>query len=329
MSLRDFSTRNKEVTDVVTSEAKIRHSKNKITCDTMELRELITKWTQNEGWKYENFADFIELVGIKTPVRLSELDKKSCSFKCVTALDTEIRISLSFGDWIESFSEIHVEDGEKTTCYIINYELTESEKCIPKVTRQSRSIKKYGKELDSYYCEHFCHRTLKLDDTHILEIKISEPDKCEDESENFVLRNCEDIEEYLLSLDNSLVVAEVYKKMMKFMDFSNKEIFKCKSILISYIETINKEELERGKVLLVNGKMQEYAILENGETFHVFKNGNFKYLSDSGIRISYLENTKQYVLSITGFEKSIITANPNEIINRVKVKISELWKFVR
>lgn len=328
MSLRNLFARNEKVADAVASEVKTRHSENDIACDTAELKDLITKWTRNEGWEFENFADFIELIGVKTPVKLSEYNEKSNSFKCITALGTEMSISLFFGDWIDFCSQIFVTEGEETRRYITNTN-SEKGKSVPQVTLQGRNIKRGGKELNSYYCEYFCNRTLKLDDTHILKVEINEPDMHEEKSEIFVLRNCKDIEEYLLGLDNSLVVAEVYEKMMKFLNFSNEDISKCGKILISHIETVNKEERVRGTIFLTNGRMQEYAILKNGETFHVFKDGDWKYLSDSGIRIVYLEKMKHHVFSITGSEECITTANPSEIMKRVKVEISELWKFVR
>lgn len=325
MSLRKFFSRNKEV---ITSEAKAQHAKNKIACDTAELKELITEWTQREGWEFENFADFIELVGVKTPVKLSELDKKSSSFKCVTALNKEIRISLFFGSWIEYCSEINITDGKETRIYTVNSNI-EKGKSVPKVTLQRRSIKKSGKELNSFYCESFCNRTLKLDDSHVLKIEISEPDMHKDKPEILVLRNCEKIEEYLLGLDSSLVVDAVYKKIMEFLNLSDEDISKCEKILISYIEIVGKVEQVRGKIFLLSGKMQEYAILENKETFHVFKNGNWKYLSDNGIKIDYFEEMKQYAFSLSGTEEDITTINTSEIMNRVKVKISELLEFVK
>lgn len=47
-----------------------------IACDTAELRDLITKWTLNEGWKFSEFATFVALTGVKTPIKLSGLDKE-------------------------------------------------------------------------------------------------------------------------------------------------------------------------------------------------------------------------------------------------------------
>lgn len=328
MSLRNLFARNEKVADAVASEAKTRHSENDIACDTAELRELITKWTRNEGWEFENFADFMELIGVKTPVKLSEYNEQNASFKCITALGTEMSIVLFFGDWIDFSSQICLTEGEETRRYTTNTN-SEKGKSVPQVTLEGRNIKRGGKELNSYYCKYFCNRTLKLDDTHRLKVEINEPDMYEEKSEIFVLRNCKDIEEYLLGLDNSLVVAEVYEKMMEFLNFSNEDISKCEKILISYIETVNKEERVRGTIFLTNGKMQEYAILKNGETFHVVKDGDWKYLSDSGIRIVYLEKMKHHVFSITGSEECITTANPSEIMKRVKAEISELWKFVR
>ena len=218
------------------------------------LKGAITKWTQYNGWKFENFADFIELIGLKTPVKLSEYDKKSESFKCITALGTEISISLFYGGLMDFFSQIIVTDGEETRCYAIN-DNSEKGKSVPKVIQQLQVIKRGNKKLKICFSKYHCYLTLKLDDTHVLRIKIDEPNKYEKKSENFVLRNCNDIKEYLLGLDNSLILAEVYEKMIKFLNFSNEDISKCGKILISYIEIVDKKELVRGKIILTNGKL--------------------------------------------------------------------------
>lgn len=320
MSFKNRILRDKKA---VTAKTETQKSNDKIECDSVELRKFITEWAKNEGWKFENFADFIELIGEKTPIKLSKLDEKNNSFNCVTALDKKIHISLLFGDWIDFSSEIHVTDEEETKRYIINTNV-EKGKSVPKITLQGRTIKRDKKELSSYYCEFFCHRTLKIDDMHVLKIEIDEPNMYENKPEILVLRNCEEIEEYLLGLDNSLVVDEVYEKMMELLNFSNEDISKCEKILISYTETCDKVERVRAKILLTNGKKQEYAIFENGETFHVFEDGSWKYLSDSGIRIVYDGKTEKYVFSITGNEEDITTVNPGEILKHVKERFFKL-----
>lgn len=43
---RDFLSRGKEA---LAPEAEAQHSKHEVSCDTTKLKELITKWTQNDG----------------------------------------------------------------------------------------------------------------------------------------------------------------------------------------------------------------------------------------------------------------------------------------
>ena len=170
---------------------------------------------------------------------------------------------------------------------------------------------------------------MKLDETHTLKIEIDEPCKYDAKSEVFVLRNCANIEEYLLGLDNSLNVAQVYDKLIELLRFSKEDISNSEKILITYIETVDKEERTRSKILINKGEMQEYAVIENGETFHVFKDGDWKYLSDDGIRMVYLAEKKQYDFSITGSSNQIKSISPFGILSRVQLIISELWKFVK
>ncbi len=321
MGVRDFFVRKKEFNNAETSEFKTSHSKNEIECDTAKLKKFITDWTQNEGWEFENFADFIELIGVKTPVKLSEFDEDDNSFKCTTANGTEVSISLFFGDLFDFCSKILITYGEESKYYITNTN-SEKGKSVPTATLEGRNIKKDGKELESYYCEYFCHRTMKLDDTHLLQVELDDFENNGNKSDIIVLRNCEKIEDYLLSLDNHLDVNEVYEKLVNFLDV---DISKCGKILIAYIE----DDQIRGKILMTDGKMQEYATLENGETFHVFNYGNWYYISDNGIVISYNEQMKRYNFSVTGSEEDITKVLPSEIMHRAEVGISKLWKFVR
>jgi len=328
MSLRGFFSRNKETENELTSEMASAKEENEVLCDTSELKELITKWAQNEGWKFKDFATFVELIGVKTPIKLSDWDEKKYSFKCVTALNTEVTIHIRFGDWIDFCSELWVTEGEETRRYITNSN-SEKGKTVPKVTLQGRTITRNGKELSSYYCEYFCHRTLKLDDTHMLKVEISEPNGGSfDNPDAAVLKNCQQVEEYLLSLDSSLVVAQVYDRVMELLEFSNEDISNSEEILFSYIETVGEEKRTRSEISKANGLMQEYAVLEDGETFHVSRDGSWTYLSND-TRIVYLKKQNHHVFSITGTEESITTSNPAETMNRVKERISKLMDFVK
>lgn len=328
MSLREFFSRNKETANELTSEMASAKEENEVLCDTSELKELITKWTQNEGWEFKDFATFVELIGVKTPIKLGDWNEEKYSFKCITALNTEVTIHIRFGDWIDFCSELWVTEGGETRRYITNSN-SEKGKTLPKVTLQGRTITRNGKELSSYYCEYFCHRTLKLDETHELNIEINEPNGGSYEEPNAaVLKNCQQVEEYLLGLDNSLIVSQVYDRVMELLGFSNEDISNSEKILFSYIETVGEEKRTRSEISKKNGLMQEYAVLEDGETFHVSRDGSWKYLSNN-TRIVYLKEQNHHVFSITGTEESITTSNPSETMNRVKERISKLMDFVK
>lgn len=184
---------------------------------------------------------------------------------------------------------------------------------------------KDGKALISHYDPVSYIMKLKLDDTHTLIVEIEEPYS----GDVAVSRNFREVEDYLLTLDYPLEISDVYTKLMKLLNFSGEEIQKSKKILISCEQTVNEKQVVRSKFFLICGIPQEFAVLENGETFHVFKNGDWKYISDNGIQISYTEKTENYVFSITGSANAIADIYPRIVMNRAKYKISKLWKIVK
>lgn len=301
--------------------------RSRITCDTQELKDLITSWTQNEGWKFEDFATFMELVGIKLPARLSEYDSENNCFTSVSASNVKARIQLYFGSWVDSCSQIRITVGEETLCFDTNYNSKGGED-VPQVYLQIRQIDRSGKQLHSYYSQYFCDRTLKLDETHTLKVEIWEPNKPDEKTEIYVLRNRIAVEEYLLGLDNYLTADDVYGKMIEFLGFSADDISNSDKIFISYTENVDGEERVLARIFIRNGDIQEYAMTSTGETFHIFKDGSWRYQKD-GTRIFYHANKDHYVFSITGPEEDIIKVELEDAIKYSKEQINELKRFVK
>lgn len=326
MSLENV--RNKEAVNEFVFESASRKPKGEVSYANSELKQLVAEWLKNEGWKSKDFATFVELVGIKTPARISDFNADNYSFKCTTADNTEVTITFRFGSIMDEVSEILVTEAEETRCYYINGNFKGNS--LPKVTLSSRTIAKDGKNLYSYYSEYFCHRELYFNPTHKLKVEIPEPNGGERKNYNAaVLRNHKQVEEYLLGLDSSLVLSEVYDRFMELLGFSDEDVLNCKEIYFSYIETTNTgEEQVRSKIHKKRGQMQDYAVLEDGETFEVSRDGNWNYFSDN-ITIQYSKINDSYVFSVTGKELSIKTANPTETLIRVKTRISELMEFVK
>ncbi len=84
----NFSQNDKTANEMSLKEAWLK--RKKVSCDTWKIKRVITSWMRSEYWRFKDFGTFIELVGIKTPVGLSDLDfdyveEKFYSMKCMTA----------------------------------------------------------------------------------------------------------------------------------------------------------------------------------------------------------------------------------------------------
>ena len=250
MGLRNFIWRISK-----TDDSTANNSQNKIICDTVALENLIAKWTHNERWKFENFADFIVLIEIPLPIKLSNLNAKANSFKCVSAINTEFVIALQFGNGLEHCSEIHVIEEGKIRIYHVNCNI-EDGITVPLVTLESKIIWKNGKQLTCDYDKYSFRRILQLNIFHTLKIEIDQPNNYEEKSKIYSLQNCSDIENYLLGLDSSLVVSEVCDVILQFLGFTFKDILNAKRILVSFNETVGNQERCLERILVINGKLQ-------------------------------------------------------------------------
>lgn len=328
MGSGNFFSRKKETyenrTTVTNPPAYLTTGKN--TYDSLELKNFITKWTGTGDWKLEDFTTFLELVGLKTPVQLSNFNKEEHSFTAVTADHQTAIIGLVFGDFWEWPSGILVTIGEETKNFNINS--NSHQKIVsPRVELQSRIYNRGRKKLDCYYCEYFCSRTLELDETHSLEIRISEPDY--DKFETLGLRNCTEIEKYLFDLSLPFSLSKVYETVMGLLNFSAEDIANSPLISFTYKKKVSENNsVVLGAISLEHGEMQQYSVSENDEIFHVFKNGDWKYTSNN-TSISYDEEQKQYSISITGEKQSLCHMDIDKLLQRIEEKISELWKFVK
>lgn len=286
----------------------------KVICDTEELNEHIISWAKSEGHFFE---EFVELIGIKTPIILSNLNKITHSFMCHTILNEHFEITLRFGCGFSSSKIIVNDENEKRTYDV--YHISEKEQSVPKATLVNRNIKRNGKELNNDYNKDYCCRTLTFDSTHMLKVDI----------DSDLSKKTAEVENYLLSLNSSLVVSEVYDTFINLLGLSDNDISNCSRIKISYIEKFDDKDLVRSTISISKGNLQEYAVLENGETFHVYRNGIWSFLSDSNIRIIYNPKIDYYDFSVEGIESTIMSINLAELMTRVKKRIHELQEFVK
>ena len=287
----------------------------KLKCDTPKLKEFITSWCENDGWTFDEFAKFLKLVGVHTPVKMRDL--KTNSFKCTDSNGKVWDITLRFGQFNETDSTITIEDESETKVY----ETYICSKVSPKptVTCLRRIIRQNGKSLDNNY-QYYFHSVLSWKERKLL-IKIDNTSHLDD-----VLRN--NVEAYLLSLDEPVEVDDIYKSIISLMNYSEEDISNhCREIIIELFEGEGQKKKTRAGIHKKYLKMVDYAVLENGETFRVFDSGNWEFCSDSGITITF--SNGNYNFSMNGKKEDIEATNPKELLTRVYDRIITLMGFVK
>lgn len=226
--------------------------RRKVICDTSALKEVITQWLETEGWKFENFVDFAELIGLKTPIRLSCLKEESFrenggkvySFKGVTVRNVKVQIKIYFPNFRINYPQILIKKGEKIRKFAI---CPNQGNDLPKVIFEESIIKRFGKELTLTYFHwgwHYFNSILTFNGTNqYLEIKIYEPKKQEEKFQKLIQEKWKDLEEYMIGLEQwNLIVSEVYRKVCGFF---SKDMDIREEVTVIYTDKeMNDEEIK-------------------------------------------------------------------------------------
>lgn len=302
----------------------------RVPCDTSELFDLIVRWTDNEGWAPAMFLCILKEVGIPNPQKFCNMDKEDDSFDCQTAEGT-VRISLCFGDPIDFCSEVWIGRGERTEHYKVWERSDEPGKA--QIKREATTIQKDGKELYSFYCEFCCHRTLRFGDKHILRVEIAEPDK--QNKQGKALHNADLIEEYLMELEEPISAQKVYSDVIQLLEYTMTDIQMADKILVSYndlkegAEDDRNQETTRSIVYKKKGQMQEYGVLENGETFVVCKNGDWHYIGPVA-KINFCAETAGCSVALENSSLDTLQhLQVNDLMQHAGNKVSQLWRFLK
>lgn len=294
-------------------------SRSNFFCDTPELEAFIKRWLQNEGLNLKDFANFMQSIGLETPVVFTSLNKKGKSFKCVTANNSELMISVLSSDLIDYFPRIIVESQKETKTYEI---ITKGSS--PSIRLLNKTVREINRELACIYEKFSCFLTLKLDYDTTLELTFNFNDTrgFNGLHDTMIFRNFKAVEMYLLTLCDFSSIFEVYNTIMELLDFPENGSI---DISISYLQTLNQREYVRERVVFGKGLLQEYTVLENGETFNVFRDGRWVYSCDN-VNVLFSE-AGVYKISVIGKESIIVTTNIQSVIEYAKEKISKLVAF--
>lgn len=288
---------------------------NVILCTNPQLKDFITNWIKDAGWSFEDFAYFLNSIEVKVPAELSDFN--NCSFKCISPIRGELHISLIYASNIGFPSQIIITTGNETSCYSVKRK-NETHN-MPEARLFHKSINKDNKQLIISYNDFDVSIELMMDDSHMLELNISV-------SENDEVLKSEALEEYLLNLDSSVSINSVYEELIKILNFSAEDINKCDNICIRFKEYIKSAIYMRDKIKLKKGKLQEYVITKDKETFQIYNNGNWNYSSDEDIKISYIKQKEIFTFFMKKSINDATASNPS-VTKRMKYVLSEISKL--
>lgn len=294
----------------------------RVKCDSPELNELITVWTQKCGWKFADFADFLDLtVGKDSFFMLYDL--RDGQFKCQPQNGDEVKLSLCFGDIdMRLDGRIAVKKGDETSkTYRANTKDTKN--VLPQVIYESKTIKKEGKTLITAFGRPYTTRKLQTKEL-TLKVKIHNTKESYEEQGNS-LKNSTEIEEYFLGLDKTLTVRQVFNDTIRLLDMSQEEIKESEKISVSCVRKSEDGSQVLDKILLLRGKLKEVATYEDGESIHIYIDGNWEYSNKEGLLIS--SKNGKYTFYKNGEE---VKKDPwiASCLIRAEIKISNIMQWI-
>lgn len=197
-----------------------------ITC-TSEIKKEVTGAMIMSRWKFNDFATFLELMGIKPPVELCNMQKNR--FQCISSEGKVAWISFFYPD-----TQIKLEEKEQIRIFAINQGGARRK---PEVFLIERCTREADKILHShYYYNLLTARTLYIDKQSSLKVDIYVKDLGRKEYfETLLMQNFEKLEDYLITLDNSLKVEKVYEEVIKRINMTKDELTKI-GIFISHMQ---------------------------------------------------------------------------------------------
>jgi len=144
-----------------------------------------------------------------------------------------------------------------------------------------------------------------------------------------IFNNPTALEEYLMALEEPVSAQEVYKETWKLLQLTEEDIQNETFVRVSYVDVQDEKETVRGIVDQSWGVMQEYGVLENGETFVVCRDGNWRYVNDSA-KIYFFAKTQSYRVDWKEAKADeSMQSQISKTVEHAKKRISQMWDFVK
>ena len=251
----------------------------------------------------KEFGSILERAGVdKDEVcTLSNHNKDNFSFNChFEKANKDAKISLRWGDWLDNFPAITIQDDEKKEQY--EYQPKYEDKPSKLILRNSilyngeNSLTRYLYAYDAIEILTNGNKTLKLD--------VTRPDSITElgySGYHFRLKNEEELKDYLLSLSFPVDIAEVYKHIR---EIALGPIITYPSIKLVAQEKINDDEsITTDEIHIKNGELYNFTRTKNGIKISIDKDDNWSYTSQKVSINKSSEGKVDYRLNADSYEE--------------------------
>ena len=236
---------------------------------------------------------------------ITNLNKKDFSFDCHFKNNNNnkvSRISLRWGDFMDNFPSITIQDERKQEKYdyIPKYEEKPS-KLIKRTTtlyRGNNSLYRYLYGYDTMFRLSNENQSLQLD--------VTRPDSITEhgyDGYQYRLNNEEELQNYLLDLAFPIDIAEVYNNISKIALGPINDYPEIKIVAQKKID--EKNSITTDEIILNYGKLDKFTITKNGRTISIDKDGNWSFASPKVTINNSKDGKVDYRLNLDSYEELI------------------------
>lgn len=295
-----------------------------------ELMEFLSPSSKDLDIVALKFGALLKSIGVDSSETcvLGDFDKDKFTFKChFDNSGEDVSMKASWGDGIDFGPELTIESEKESKTY--DY-ISEYKERPASLHLQHSTIKNPDNDSSCYRFMSPYSLSLSLSNgSHNLELNISRPNYNVDDprrDEDFVLKNEDELRQYLLGLSFPINIGEVYKDICRISIDSVRSFPKFK--LIVKEKTDKDKEKITDMVSLSYGNLEKFVMTKDGRTIGLDGDDNWSY-GLGNLSLSQQDGAVSYSLSAVPQKEFLAVASPFEQLDKANKEVNQAKVYVK
>lgn len=295
-----------------------------------ELMEFLSPSSKDLDIVALKFGALLKSIGVDSSETcvLGDFDKDKFTFKChFDNSGEDVSMKASWGDGIDFGPELTIESEKESKTY--DY-ISEYKERPASLHLQHSTIKNPDNDSSCYRFMSPYSLSLSLSNgSHNLELNISRPNYNVDDprrDEDFVLKNEDELRQYLLGLSFPINIGEVYKDICRISIDSVRSFPKFK--LIVKEKTDKDKEKITDMVSLSYGNLEKFVMTKDGRTIGLDGDDNWSY-GLGNLSLSQQDGAVSYSLSAVPQKEFLAVASPFEQLDKANKEVNQTKVYVK